>query len=62
MSTTNTSNSVILNSFQDPFLVFSRSVVAKQNGGVALLLEGPERVARWVLKQVQDDDKGEGRA
>ena len=69
MSTTHTSNTVILNVFvqarlrlQDPFPVFNRSVVKKQNGGVAPLLEGPARAARWALKQVQGDDIGEGRA
>jgi hypothetical protein len=48
---------VILNLFQDPFLRALRSVVGKRNGAIALSSAAAGDAARWVLKQVQDDDE-----
>ncbi|MDB5724693.1 MAG: hypothetical protein JWQ16_1447 [Novosphingobium sp.] len=56
-------SSVIVNSFQDPFLPERGARVGRSGGateGLARLREEPGLEARWILKQVQDDDFAEG--
>jgi hypothetical protein len=49
--------SVIQNFFQEPFLRTPRSVVGKRDGAAVLSSAATGDAARWVLKQVQDDEE-----
>ncbi|MEP6868757.1 MAG: hypothetical protein ABJA20_09585 [Novosphingobium sp.] len=53
----NHSNPVILNLFQDPFLPARGAWFGKLAGPILSYFDGSGRAARWVLKQVQDDEK-----
>jgi hypothetical protein len=57
MMRTPSTTPVILNLFQDPFLRTRRSVVGKRGGAVVLSSAATGNAARWVLKQVQDDEE-----
>ena len=51
---------VILNSFQDPSGL-GQGAVPKDAGAAAAILRMALRLAaEWILKQVQDDDNGNG--
>ncbi len=51
---------VILNLFQDPFLVFPDELRIGANRAVCFSQDSAELSAQWVLKHVQDDEFGLG--
>jgi hypothetical protein len=53
---------VTLNLFQGPFRLLDRSADWQTNGFAGLLHIALGLVARWILKQVQDDGAGQGGA
>jgi hypothetical protein len=55
-------NPVTLNLFQGPFGRTGRSAVGKPDRAVCSSDAASEGGARWMLKQVQHDEIGEGRA
>ncbi len=54
------SQPVILNLFQDPSgLAFCR-LTGRRDGAVAMVERAKAHAAKWILKQVQDDENGKG--
>jgi hypothetical protein len=54
------SKSVTLNLFQGPFLARPDGFGIGESGAAAFSVRASARLARWVLKQVQHDEEGNG--